>query len=138
MTCRISFPSATIARSIPALSKDMSVSLTYPRSVEASGPSVVGHAAGGGCLLGSAHESLAKAFSLGQSSYYSRETHEKWKMRYILNPLLLKRLASSKLYSSPLVPPSGFTHTRNRTVFMPPSPRMSSAGLVWLWREASL
>jgi hypothetical protein len=137
MPWRISFPSATIVRSIPALSKDTSVSFTYSRSAEASGIKVVGHAAGGGCLFGSAHESLARIQSL-KISHCPRETYEKWKSRYILYPLLWKRLASSKLYSNPLVPPSGFTHILNRTVFIPPSPSISSAGLVWLCCVVSL
>lgn len=43
---------------MPVFLKATSVFLTYLRSVVASGAGVVGHAAGGGCLLGSAHEFL--------------------------------------------------------------------------------
>lgn len=51
---RISFPKDTRLSSMPASLKEMSVSLTYPRSVDASGPRLVGQAAGGGCFWGSA------------------------------------------------------------------------------------
>jgi hypothetical protein len=57
-------------------------------------------------------------------------THEKWKSKYILYPSFWNLFARSRVYCRPLVPPTGFTHILSRTVFIPPSPSIASAGLV--------